>query len=103
MVGQRVPAVRPRRGDLLTRSKPRGALDGEVRPLDVRRVMRLEQERPLAHPPHPLLGGRRRLQESPRPLDRRQPAVIVFVTVNRGASWGISELSAEGAVLGCGQ
>jgi hypothetical protein len=49
-----------------------GLLHAELCALDVCRVVRVEQERTLAHAPHPLLGDRRGLQESARALDRRQ-------------------------------
>jgi len=53
----------------LARQQPLGLLQRELGPLDVRRVVGLQHQRPLPHLPDPVLGQRRRLQEPPGALD----------------------------------
>ena len=46
----------------------------ELRALDVSRMMGFQQQCALAHPPHPLIRQRGRIQKPPSPLDLRQIA-----------------------------
>ena len=45
----------------------------QLNSLDMRRVMRFEQQRPPAHRPNPLVGQMGRIQKPARPLNPRQP------------------------------
>lgn len=74
-----VPIVEQLAGVVLTRllddlasPEPLGLVERQSAALDVGRVVRLEQERALAHPLHPSIGQARRFQEASRPLDGRQ-------------------------------
>ena len=64
--------VRVRLGHRLSGEECRGLHQLELRPLDVSRMVRLEDECPRAHLPDPVFGQRRRFQKPPRPLDPRE-------------------------------
>ncbi len=73
---------------------------------DVRRCMRLDQERPLTHAPHPILRQRRRLQEPRAPARSAvSPAsdAVADVEARRRTGRAWLELAAEGAVLEGGE
>ena len=64
--------VRVRSWNGLTRQEMCGLIDVKLRSLDVRRVMRLKNERPRAHGVDPLVGETRRFEETPCSLDLSQ-------------------------------
>ena len=68
-----------------------GLVEGQLRALDVRRVMGLEHQRPFPHLPDPVLREAGGFQETTRPLDPRQALGDAFVIVNRG--WKLCVMS----------
>jgi hypothetical protein len=75
IIQQLAHIVGPRILDRLSRPHALCLFDRQLRAFDMGRVMRFQQQRPLAHPPYPFFGECRRFQKSARPLDRRQPGL----------------------------
>ena len=74
VVQELADVFRVRLGRRLAGKDQRGFLQGQLRPLDVSRMVRLEKERPCTHLSYPVFGKHRRFQKPPRTLDPREIA-----------------------------